>query len=926
MKSIYTLFPAVLFTVLLIFPSSLFGQNTYLLNTFDGAQKQMVSETHSGLTHERSYFSLNREPLQEREMNVGDYMKVQLRESHGSILKITRTEQFTENTVSYIARSEENPDEMFVFTYSDGRIHGLYHQSHEEAFFFEYDPAMERHYIATGTPFQDDPQHCSVHEIADDLLTGFTHSSAKQKAVSVDGRQIPHLNAPGAVSDDEVTIDLLIPYTENARIWAEADTNFYSIDAVIAQSLNLSQSALDVSEIHINLRVVHYYETGYSDDSIENLDEDDPNYVAPGDHLRRLTRDSENPFDLCGRRSNCSESDFDGYFDEVHQLRDQYGADLVAAFLSEPNTGGIAWRSTSVTGLPQYGFSVNRIQQVANNYTLIHEIGHNMGNAHARNQNQAEAGEFGGIFVYSTGNRFSGSSNDYATVMAYDQDGFQGIPNFSNPDVLVSGIGTGTSIFHTGEAGPSNSALSMNQLRRVIASYRPTRTDPPVADFADVSVSVELNQENSTATVPITISNTGDSDLIWDIDFDIASSTIAKRQPTNGFEDAVQPASVDLSGSGGGMLTYSDGPGVLFSAGFEAGEGFTTGDHLALAGWRASSESALFEISDENPSGGTYNLRLPRRSGTSNSVGARSPFFGTQPTGEFRISFDVAIRNLSFGSSGEIFDIYFYDASTGSLSSGVIIDSENVWGWGAGEDGQGAFSSFIGSITENDKYHSFEIHYNPNNRTIDYSVNGVQAASSSYAPGRTPDYMYIGNRNEVSGSYIDIDNIEVRREFTPFNWMSVPRFEGVVQPGSTQSVDLVFNAVDVESGSYETVLLLRSNDPNNPVFELPISAEIEMATSAQTETDLPNRISLKQNYPNPFNPSTRIQFRLNESSDVRLDVFNVAGQRVATLVDGMMSAGSHEQTFNASGLSSGVYFYRLQTPKESLTRQMILVK
>ncbi|REL38136.1 T9SS C-terminal target domain-containing protein [Rhodohalobacter sp. SW132] len=83
---------------------------------------------------------------------------------------------------------------------------------------------------------------------------------------------------------------------------------------------------------------------------------------------------------------------------------------------------------------------------------------------------------------------------------------------------------------------------------------------------------------------------------------------------------------------------------------------------------------------------------------------------------------------------------------------------------------------------------------------------------------------------------------------------------------------------------------------------------------------------LNQNYPNPFNPSTTISYNLPENSMVRLEVFDMAGRRVAELVNGRQSAGSHQAEFDASKLSSGVYHYRLRAGEMMLSRQMVLVK
>ena len=83
---------------------------------------------------------------------------------------------------------------------------------------------------------------------------------------------------------------------------------------------------------------------------------------------------------------------------------------------------------------------------------------------------------------------------------------------------------------------------------------------------------------------------------------------------------------------------------------------------------------------------------------------------------------------------------------------------------------------------------------------------------------------------------------------------------------------------------------------------------------------------LKQNYPNPFNPSTEIKFALPSSDIVTLKVYDITGKEVATLLNGKMDQGIHSITFNASGLSSGIYFYRITTSKFTDVKKMSLIK
>lgn len=88
----------------------------------------------------------------------------------------------------------------------------------------------------------------------------------------------------------------------------------------------------------------------------------------------------------------------------------------------------------------------------------------------------------------------------------------------------------------------------------------------------------------------------------------------------------------------------------------------------------------------------------------------------------------------------------------------------------------------------------------------------------------------------------------------------------------------------------------------------------------------PSNYVLMQNYPNPFNPSTKISFRLKTSGFVTLDVYNILGQRVASIINRELQEGSHSVTFDASDLPSGAYVYRMQSNKFTDTKKMMLLR
>lgn len=101
---------------------------------------------------------------------------------------------------------------------------------------------------------------------------------------------------------------------------------------------------------------------------------------------------------------------------------------------------------------------------------------------------------------------------------------------------------------------------------------------------------------------------------------------------------------------------------------------------------------------------------------------------------------------------------------------------------------------------------------------------------------------------------------------------------------------------------------------------------ITFADTKQLSKVIPEHFSLEQNYPNPFNSMTKVKFQISNAEDVKLIVFDLLGREVATLVNEKLQPGTYETTFNAGDITSGIYFYRLQTNSYTETKRMTLVK
>ena len=151
--------------------------------------------------------------------------------------------------------------------------------------------------------------------------------------------------------------------------------------------------------------------------------------------------------------------------------------------------------------------------------------------------------------------------------------------------------------------------------------------------------------------------------------------------------------------------------------------------------------------------------------------------------------------------------------------------------------------------------------------------------------------------------------------------LAEPLLEGRVRLDSGEPVAdaqvRLFDLSDLQRGA-----IARATTDGTGYFALPLAALVGKV--------LPESFTLGQNYPNPFNPSTLIPYQLAASSQVRLEVFNLLGQRIATLVDGERSAGFHTATWHATdaagrAVGAGVYIYRMTVEAESQTGRMVLI-
>ena len=156
--------------------------------------------------------------------------------------------------------------------------------------------------------------------------------------------------------------------------------------------------------------------------------------------------------------------------------------------------------------------------------------------------------------------------------------------------------------------------------------------------------------------------------------------------------------------------------------------------------------------------------------------------------------------------------------------------------------------------------------------------------------------------------------------------------------GQTASDEVVVNVEDVRCGNNNDKIAIYHKSGNSNYKRICVSPNaidahlahgdvfIMPKSGVAGEEEIPTEFALTQNFPNPFNPTTEIQYAIPSASNVKLEIFNITGEKVATLVEGFMNEGTYKVSFNASNLPSGMYLYRIIAGNFVQTRKMLLLK
>ena len=206
------------------------------------------------------------------------------------------------------------------------------------------------------------------------------------------------------------------------------------------------------------------------------------------------------------------------------------------------------------------------------------------------------------------------------------------------------------------------------------------------------------------------------------------------------------------------------------------------------------------------------------------------------------------------------------------------------------------------------------------NASQNITVDGIRVATSwsDIVPVELTSFNAFVKGNSVSLNWItatELNNsgFEIERKLGNSNWSKITFVKG----HGTSTIPNKYSYTDANLSSGNYMYRLKQID---------FDGSYEYSKIVEANIDLPSKFELSQNYPNPFNPNTVITYSLPKEGHVTLKIYNALGQQISTLVNGFVEAGNHNIKFNASGFSSGIYYYRLEADGFTAMKKMILIR
>jgi len=290
---------------------------------------------------------------------------------------------------------------------------------------------------------------------------------------------------------------------------------------------------------------------------------------------------------------------------------------------------------------------------------------------------------------------------------------------------------------------------------------------------------------------------------------------------------------------------------------------------------------------------------------------------------------------LSTATLNQIFDFTSYDVVTLEFDNDWnVIDAQDEAHIEVSADGG---SNWIG-VWDQIGTDILNTHETVNITSMAAGNSNVKIRLRSVQPGW--DWWWVIDNLCVYGAYVTPVELssftaQVRKDGVELNWTTATetnnqgfQVEKMNITGSFEQVGYVAGfGTTTEPKAYSFIdSKLETGNYIYRLKQIDFDGSYEYSDELNVEVELPLEFTLEQNYPNPFNPSTTIKYSIAEDGFIKLAVYNMLGEQVATLVNTTQKAGKYEVSFNASNFSSGVYVYRIETSNFTSSKKLILMK
>lgn len=310
-------------------------------------------------------------------------------------------------------------------------------------------------------------------------------------------------------------------------------------------------------------------------------------------------------------------------------------------------------------------------------------------------------------------------------------------------------------------------------------------------------------------------------------------------------------------------------------------------------------------------------------------------------------------RNILLGGGSPVVNPIVRENFVYDTYSAVSLDLGYTPGWGAGADNAVVTDNYlVGRLKVYDAQNSTvagnvingyaEIVHSgpfPDNTYVvgdvgsgtpptSHPADRISVRPNKYEPGRANIVAYNwGRAASISidpSAFLNVGDTYVVKDAQ--NYLGPPVTSGKYT-GSRITIPMTRTSVAPKIGNDPRTITHTSSEFGVFIIQSPKSgAGIPNDVADKGKTGVPGQFDLKQNYPNPFNPSTTIEFVLPTAAHTTLEIYDLTGSKLETLVSGTLGAGLHSAVWNAAGKPSGVYFYRLHSGTLTATRRLVLVK